>query len=138
MSTPADRARQFMDVPFLHLGRDANGIDCIGLAAVAYGVPASALPAYPRDPYSGQLERGLADLYGAPVAVAPVLAGVLCANDLVAMAYGKPIRHVGVVADHPTLAGTLSLIHTDSTLGKVTEHILDEKWLRRIRLVFRP
>jgi hypothetical protein len=59
-------------------------------------------------------------------------------GDAVAMAYGRPIRHVGIVAEHPAYPAYLSLIHTDSTLGRVTEHILDAKWLRRIRQVYRP
>lgn len=56
-------------------------------------------------------------------------------GDAVAMAYGGPIRHCGLVADD--IHGGLSLIHTDSILGRVTEHPLDQKWLRRIRRVYR-
>lgn len=132
------RARELLGVPFLHLGRDSHGIDCVGLLAYAHQQPATALPAYPRDPYSGQLEAGLQAACGEPVALAPVPLAALQVGDVVAMAYGLPIRHVGLVATHPTLPGVLSLIHTDSTLGEVTEHILDAKWLRRIRKVYRP
>lgn len=138
MNEAVSRAREMLDVPFLHLGRDRNGIDCIGLAAYAYPSRAGALPAYPRDPYSGQLEAGLTAALGEPVARAPIDPGMLQVGDIVAIAYGIPIRHVGIVAPHPTLPGVLSLIHTDSRLDKVTEHILDTKWLRRIRQVYRP
>jgi cell wall-associated NlpC family hydrolase len=141
MNTPVTaiaRARQMLEVPFLHLGRDANGIDCVGLVAYAYGYPVALLQPYPRDPYGGQLQAGLRRACGAPVAVAPVPPHALQPGALVAMAYGRPVRHVGLVAPHPTLAGQLSLIHTDSRVGHVVEHILDAKWLRRVREVYWP
>ena len=140
MNTPAvaiARARSMLHVPFLHLGRDANGIDCIGLVAYAYGYAADKLPAYPRDPYRNELQQGLNAVLGAPVLVYPVQVGSLRPGDVLAMAFGRPVRHVALVAEHPTLAGALSIIQTDSTLGKVTEHILDAKWLRRVREVYR-
>ena len=124
-------------VPFLHLGRDANGIDCIGLVAYAYGYSADKLPAYPRDPYHNELQQGLNAVLGAPRALAPVPVGALAPGDVLAMAFGRPVRHVALVAEHPTFAGVLSIIQTDSTLGRVTEHILDAKWLRRVREVYR-
>ncbi|CAA2409777.1 Putative phage peptidase protein [Xanthomonas phage Suba] len=41
---------------------------------------------------------------------------------------------MGIVTDYP---GAVGLIHTDSMVGEVTEHRLDEKWLRRIVYVWR-
>lgn len=136
------RARVWVDlqVPFLHLGRDTNGSDCIGLLVHCIGYPESRIPAYPRDPYQGKLEAELELALGAPV-LAVGREGVhnsdLLPGDVVAMAYGLPVRHVGIVAEHPAYAGYLSIIHTDSSVGRVTEHILDDKWLRRIRKVWR-
>lgn len=137
-----ERARSMLKVPFLHQGRDRNGIDCVGLLAYAYEYPAQKLPRYPRDPLRGELERQLEAVLGPPVASRTgaeidTLWVVLKPGDVAAMSYGGPIRHVGLIAEHPTYPGQLSLIHTDSRLGYVTEHILDAKWLRRIRKVYR-
>lgn len=140
--SPQDRARLMLGVPFLHLGRSAKGTDCIGLAAYAYSYPARKLPSdYPRDPLNGELEKEIRAALGPPVLEfqrGGAEARFLRPDDLVLMAYRDPIRHVGIVGSHPAFPGHLSLIHTDSTVGKVVEHILDFKWLRRIREVYRP
>ena len=133
-----DRAREMLDIPFLHQGRDRHGIDCIGLLAYACEYPTAQIPAYPRDPLRNQLEQHLDTVLGAPVLTSVgVGKSALQVGDIVAMAYTGATRHVGLVAQHPQYPGELSLIHTDSRLGRVTEHILDEKWLRRIRRVYR-
>lgn len=129
-----------LEVPFHHLGRHVHGADCVGLLVHAMGYPQHMVPAYPRDPYEGKLERTLGAIFGPPVAAGGaqgVQAATLLPGDVVAMAYGRPVRHVGIVAQHPAYPEHLSLIHTDSNVGKVTEHILDESWLRRIKLVYR-
>jgi uncharacterized protein YijF (DUF1287 family) len=115
-------------------------MDCIGLIAYSQSYPMEKLPFYPRDPYNNELEKNLDRIVGLPVIVcaAGVQRSDLLAGDIVAMAYAKHVRHVALIADHPAYAGHLSIIHTDSNVGKVTEHILDQKWLRRIRRVYRP
>jgi len=128
-------------VPFLHQGRDANGADCIGLLVYATGYAEGDIPAYSRDPHDGLLEAQLDGAFG-PAAVVVGAEGAqegdLRPGDLVAMTYGRrECRHVGIVAQHPVHASSLSMIHTDAMVGKVTEHILDERWLRRIRRVYR-
>lgn len=136
----ASRARSMLNVPFLHQGRDANGIDCIGLLAYAFEYPAEKIPPYPRDPYNGQLERQLTAVLGVPALRCTARgcpAAALAPGSVLALAYARHTRHVALVLRHPAY-DVLSIIHTDSTLGKVTEHILDVKWLRRIREVYRP
>lgn len=128
------------EVPFLHQGRNEYGSDCIGLLVYCTGYPEDEIPSYSRDPHNGLLEWHLEAAFGAPVCTAGpegVQVGQLRPGDLVALAYGRAVRHVGVIALHPVHAGCLSLIHTDSSVGKVTEHILDEPWLKRIRKVHR-
>lgn len=137
----AARARSMLNVPFLHQGRTRNGVDCIGLLAYAFDYSVDKLPTYPRDPYNGQLEHALDAVLGAPLAVygahgAPLAA--LVPGYVLALAYARSTRHVALVLEHPAYTGVLSIIHTDSTLGRVTEHILDGKWLRRIRRVYAP
>lgn len=127
-------------VPFLHQGRDENGADCIGLLVYCTGYPEGAIPSYSRDPHHGLLEYHLDAAFGAPVHTAGpegVQGGQLLPGDLVAVAYGRAVRHVGVIALHPVHAPHLSVIHTDAMVGRVTEHILDERWLKRIRKVYR-
>lgn len=132
----AERARSLIDVPFLHQGRDKNGMDCVGLLAYAIQYPFEQIPAYPRDPYNRELERAMTAAFGDPILLKPSIED-LREGDLAAMQYRGPIRHVGIVLNHPTIEGALSLIHTDAMTEKVIEHILDAKWLRRIEKVWR-
>lgn len=131
MNAP-DRARALIGVPWVHQGRNlAVGLDCIGLLAVVFAGTRYAehdCTEYGRDPHDGLLERHLRSVFGAP-------RDDVQQGDVVAMRYVGPIRHVGIVGDHPH---GLSLIHTDASIGRVTEHRIDEKWARRIALVFRP
>ena len=128
-------------VPFLHLGRDRNGSDCIGLLVYSIGHDEKDVPAYSRDPHHGLLERELERVFGPPVVTAGregVQAEQLRVGDVVAMAYGRGNpRHVGFIAEHPVYAGHLSMIHTDAMVGEVTEHSIDDHWLARIRKVHR-
>ena len=126
------KARALIGVPWKHQGRHpVVGIDCVGLLVLALGITDIPIPDYSRDPSDGQLEMALEQYLGPPL---PVDAQWL-PGDVAAMAYGRVIRHCGLLADH--VYGGLSLIHTDSQLGRVTEHPLDAKWQRRVRLVYR-
>lgn len=127
--TPLERARSLLGVPWRHQGRNPErGIDCAGLLIYAYEVDEET-PDYGREPNRGLMEATLERFLGKPIHD-PIEAG-----DVVAMAYTGSIRHCGMIGDH--VDGGLSLIHTDSILGRVTEHRLDDKWLRRIKLVYR-
>lgn len=132
----AERARSMIGVPFLHQGRDRNGIDCVGFMAYVIDYPFAQIPAYPRDPLNSELETAMTAAFGPPLLLKPTI-DQLREGDLCAMQYRGPIRHVGIVLNHPTLPGQLSLIHTDAVRDAVTEHILDAKWLRRIEKVWR-
>lgn len=123
--------------PFVHQGRDpVNGIDCIGALAYAFQWE-PPLPAYPRDPVNGELERNLQKEFGPPILERPQSNDVLRALDLVSMQYRGPSRHVALIVPHINLPGVLSIIHTDSMVERVVEHILDDKWRRRIVKVWR-
>lgn len=128
--SPVEIARSLIGVPWKHQGRDpAVGIDCAGLLILAFGVQGET-PSYGRMPYDGLLEKTLASYLKPLPDDAEMRPG-----DAVAMAYTGTIRHCGILGDY--VYGGLSLIHTDSTLGRVTEHPLDAKWLRRVRKVYR-
>lgn len=129
--TPVEVARSLLGARWIHQGRDpAIGIDCAGLLLIAFGSPHD-LADYPRHPYAGQLESQLERHFGPPAFDGPRV------GDAVAMSYGEKgvIRHCGIVGDY--IHGGLSLIHTDSIVGCVTEHPLDDFWLARVRQVYR-
>lgn len=133
-------------MPWVHQGRDpARGVDCIGLLTYAFAGtryvhhPENRID-YGRDPVDGLLERRMRMIFGEPVAEAAPREAIdlsMCRpGDVVALRYAGPIRHVGMLGDY--LHGGLSLIHTDSHVGKVAEHRVDDRWARRIALVYRP
>ena len=133
-----ERARELVEakVPFLHQGRDFSGIDCIG--ALRYILQYDGeLPPYPADPIHGELEANLARIVGPPALIVPRLTPLttqeeLLPIDILTMQYAGPTRHVAFTLPHINIPGVLSIVHTDAMLGRVTEHILDVKWLRRI------
>lgn len=128
-------------VPFVHQGRSLKGIDCIGGLAwiLEYG---DELPAYPRDPVGGELERELERVLGTPVMefnrVRPMttLDGIEPC-DILSMQYAGPIRHVGIAVPHVAIKGALSIVHTDSNVGCTTECLFDDYWMRRVMKVWR-
>lgn len=130
-------ARQFLGAPFLHQGRDpAIGIDCIGLIVCSFralGWPYDKhdLAGYSRRPHQGLLEARLQAAFGAPL---PAMAAQ--PGDVLAMRWSGPVRHVGVVGEHPS--GGLSIIHTSASIGRVVEHGLAGPWRRRVAGVYRP
>lgn len=129
--TPTEIARSLLGVPWVHQGRNPTvGLDCAGLLIVAYGE--SDEPDYGRDPQEGKLEAEITSRVGPPLEGCEDIRD----GDIVAMAYAGEIRHCGMVALGDD--GRLNLIHTDSRLGRLVEHPLDGKWLRRIRMVWRP
>lgn len=149
MNRVIERARELVtaEVPFLHQGRDFNGIDCVGCLIYAFEHPLEDVPGYPRDPYRGELDRQLSRIFGEPLQEAQVAKGGECLcrvdaselleGDIVSMQYRGPVRHVGIIANHPAYPDRLSLIHTDAMVGKVTEHLLDDMWVDRIVKVYR-
>jgi cell wall-associated NlpC family hydrolase len=131
-----EAARRYLGVPFRHQGRDPSvALDCIGLLYVSTRDIGRAdllvhdKSGYGRNPLAGLLESGLRDAFGEPVAD-------MRAGDVVAMRdKGRAVRHVAILADYPL--GGLSLIHTDSKIGRVVEHRLDERWARLIVNTYR-
>lgn len=129
-------------VPFVHQGTTMEGIDCVGALAWILEYTGDDIPAYPRDPVNGELERELEARLGPPIMelsrAAPLTDALrLKPCDILSMQYAGPIRHVAIVVPHVAIPGVLSVVHTDSAVGYVTEHILDAKWLRRIVKVWR-
>ena len=133
-----EAARQYLGIPWAHQGRNPEiAIDCIGLGILACrdcGIDVPDEVEYGRDPINGLLESSLRSLFGDP-------ASDIRPGDIVAVRYGGNIRHVGIVGEHSAIPGELTIIHTDSRIGRVVEHRIDEGWRGRkrpaIALVFR-
>lgn len=141
-----ERMRELVEarVPFVHQGKTLAGMDCVGGLCHALQYEGD-VPNYPRDPVNGELERELRALFGEPVFYrANLLTDRVVANadlretDVVSMQYAGPVRHVGMIGNYEPAPGELSLLHTSASIGRVVEHILDEKWRRRIVGVWRP
>lgn len=129
-------------VPFVHQGRTLSGIDCVG-ALVWILEYNGEVPAYPRDPVGGELERELESKFGRPIfeftrANRMTDSSCLMPCDILSMQYAGPVRHVGIVVPHVCISGALSMVHTDSDVGCTTECLIDDYWMRRIMKVWRP
>lgn len=123
-------ARALIGTPWVHQGRSAHGVDCVGLGVLALrasGVTVRDRLDYARDP-DGTLRAELTRVLGAPVSGEPQ------AGDVVLMTYPHTERHVGIVSQD---AHGLTLIHADSRRKKVVEHGIDYRWRRRIVGVWR-
>lgn len=130
--TPLEIARWHVarKTPWQHQGRGPHVLDCIGLVKdcfAAYGL--RDWLDYGTQPLNGLLESRAREVLGSPLAKPDMRPA-----DIVLIALPKVIRHVGIVGDYP---GGLSLIHTSGSTKFVTEHRIDEKWMRRIRIVHR-
>lgn len=123
-------ARSLLDVPWVHQGRNpAVGIDCAGMLLLAHEVGDPTT--YGRNPHAALFEQRMQTHLGPPVMDA------VRYGDSVLLGFGKrgPARHCGIIADY--VEGGLSIIHTDSVVGRVVEHPFDDKWQRRVRFVYR-
>ena len=123
-------ARSLLGVPWAHQGRDpAVGIDCAGMLLLAFDVEDDTV--YGRHPNEGLFEQRCEAHMGPPVDDEPRV------GDVVLLGFGAhgAARHIGIIADY--IYGGLSIIHTDSIVGKVVEHPFDDKWKRRVRAVYR-
>ena len=129
-------ARAWLDTPFHHQASVKGvGCDCIGLikgVGVALGLvdydPASpvaqAFGNYSMLPNSRRMREGLAT-WLVPIAVADTTLA-----DILFMAWGREPQHVAIITDK-------GIIHSNSGVGKVVEHVLDESWRRRIVAAYR-
>jgi cell wall-associated NlpC family hydrolase len=119
-------ARALIGVKWVHQGRNpAVGLDCVGLAVLALqasGVDVPDRSDYGIDP-DGTLEASLRATLGEPcTSYQP--------GDIVLIEFSKyNPRHVGIISRHPH---GLTLIHADSHAGYVVEHLIDERWHKRI------
>lgn len=133
-------ARTWMEVPYLHQGRNRLGVDCVGFPMAVYrelGVQIEDFRAYGLEADPADLLRRIEDALGAPVAVAPVRMSDLCAGDIVVFHFpkvGTP-RHLAIIADR--VGGGLNFMESNGNARRVVERRMDERYLARVTHVFR-
>ncbi len=125
-------ARRYLGVPFRHRGRTALGLDCAGLALIAYkdlGLDLPDIRVYGREPHKNGLERAV------EAALGPALDRAPRVGDVLIFRFDRDPHHIGIAGDY--VHGGLSLIHAYGTAGRVVEHRLDDTWYGRIVAVHR-
>ena len=124
---PWEIAHGYVGTPFLHMGRSARGLDCVGLLWIVardLGLRFEDSPYYGREPArnnnSFQLADYLGRAFGEPTELPPV------PNDVVLMKLRPRFApsHVAMVAPHRY---GLGLIHSYGEVGRVVYQRLDEK-----------
>jgi cell wall-associated NlpC family hydrolase len=113
-------ARRYIGVPWRHLGRSRQGIDCIGLVLLAArecGIKADDPAPYEREPASQRLRQELAGVLDeVPIAAARP-------GDVLVFNLGLYAGHLGVCAEHPEYRVT-SVIHAYAPRRRVVEEPL--------------
>ena len=123
-----EAARKYIGVKYRHQGRSPHGMDCVGLLVLAandIGADTSGdVTNYSRLPHGVLL---------------PILDQLLVkvpddeewkTGDVLVMKFLNEPTHVGIWTGS-------TLIHTYSTLEKVVEHRLDDKWRKRVVSAYR-
>jgi len=111
-------ARALLGVPWRHLGRDARGVDCLGLCILAYraaGFVVPDPPPYRREPQGQALTDGLRAL-----GAVQVRQGEEREGDVLLFRVGLYAGHVGIRSTHPAL-GVPACIHAYLPRRKVVE-----------------
>lgn len=125
-----DIARAWLGVPWQHQGRTVNGIDCAGILIASvrqYGIPVEDIAGYSPVP-SGFMMKRILLKYCKPISLSEIQVA-----DILHMRFGSEPQHLALVSRvKPTY-----IIHADSIIGKVVEHILDSDWRSHCRGAYR-
>lgn len=115
-----EAARRYIGVPWRHLGRSREGIDCIGLVLLAArdcGLAADDPAPYAREPSSQRLRQELAGVLDeVPIAAAR-------RGDVLVFNLGLYAGHIGVLGFHPAYY-VPSVIHAYAPRRRVVEEPL--------------
>lgn len=132
-----EAARGLLGTPFRHQGRDAHGLDCLGLLLLAaqrarVTLPRGDLAACDRRDYGAWPDtdklQTLLSQYLSPAATLQHGAVLLL------RIAGRP-QHLALVSDYPQ-AGQWGMIHAYAPARHVVEHRLDAHWEQSIHGIF--
>ena len=132
--TPDDfvgAARDWLGVPWRHLGRTRAGVDCIGLvlvAAAAAGLEIEDPAPYAREPQGAALMHGVL-AHGVRVAEAR-------AGDVLVFRMGLYGGHVGIATTHRTYGGP-GVLHAYAPHRHVVEQPMDADLTRALLAIVR-
>ncbi len=128
-----EAARRYLGVPWRHLGRSREGLDCIGLVLLAArdcGIVAEDPAPYQREPSSQRLRQELARYLDQGSVADPRPGDVLVFN------LGVYAGHIGIAGEHPQYR-RLSVIHAYAPRRRVVEEVLGAD-IETLTGVFRP
>lgn len=120
-------ARTWIDVPWVHQGRNRHGVDCIGLVLVTcweLGLTDYDISGYGRTPNADMLMREL-DTHAHRIDLADALPA-----DLALSRFNGDPQHVGILTD-------IGILHAYAGSGRVVETPLPGAWRRRIVAAYR-
>lgn len=129
----AAQARAYVGTRYQHQGRlPGVGLDCAGVAlcaARAVGYNVADVVGYSMLPDGDTLTRAV----GRYCARVPTLDAIEV-GDIILFAWDEEPQHVAVVS---AMSPYPTIVHAHSYARRVVEHILDETWLARARVVYR-
>jgi len=126
-----EEARKYLGSPFRHQGRTHTGIDCAGLIIKALsnlGTNLYDVPGYGRQPKDSELEGQMDKQLVRLSAQESWRVG-----DVLLMRFGLEPQHVALVSR----LDPVYILHTNSSIGRVVEHILDQRWQRLVVCSYR-
>lgn len=130
-----EHARTWKDTPFKHQGRERDGCDCVGvIVSICHmlDMKVQDYTSYKRLPDSDILLKKCRE-YGKEVPRNQYQPG-----DVLLMTWKKDKKrphHFAIVTEMDE--GVMGIIHSNSVIGKMVEHNLDKRWIKRITHVFR-
>lgn len=118
-------ARRWVGTPFRHQGRDANGIDCVGLPIViarSFNLlpPTFVDPVYGRAP-TGEIVDQLCNVCTRTTRAVP--------GSLIVIAWTKLAAHVAICTGD-------TMVHAYESVGSVVEHGYRGRWVRMTHSVW--
>jgi len=112
-------AREWLGVPWRHLGRSRGGVDCIGLVLLSCAAAGVAIPdpaPYTREPQGARLAAGITE-HADRVPIEP--------GTVLLFRMGLFAGHVGVASLHP-VHGVPAVIHAYAPHRIVVEQPMDD------------
>jgi len=132
MMEPWEYAMQYLGVPFLHMGRTPQGLDCVGLLVLAArdcGWEPTDQEYYGREPSKRSGIDRLAEYL--ELNLGPPVTRAMQPNDVLLMRLRRTAlsSHIAMVCPHPE---GLGMIHTYGEIKRVAYHRIDNYRERQI------